>query len=90
MTFLSPLAGEEMATDGIKNHEDLDSKYTTASGTSKEAGIPQAEVERPQSFCKYICGEDSLKIPAGQPYCLRRPMCRGRLNVSNQYPLQQV
>lgn len=55
-----------------------------------EGGTPQKESGRPRRFRKYVCGEDSLKIPAGQPYRLYRPMCRGRLNISSQYSLQQV
>ncbi len=45
---------------------------------------------RSKPFRRYICGEDSLRIAADEPYCLHRPMCRGRLNVSTHYSLQQV
>lgn len=41
-------------------------------------------------YRKYICGEEALRIPASMPYTLYRPMCRGRLNISSKYSLQQV
>ncbi|KAJ7532505.1 hypothetical protein O6H91_13G007000 [Diphasiastrum complanatum] len=41
-------------------------------------------------FRKCICGDEALKIPANEPYILRRPICRGHLNVSDQYSMQQV
>ena len=43
-----------------------------------------------QTIRKFICGEDALKIPARKPYMLRRPICRGRFNASEQYSFQQV
>ncbi|MCO5578946.1 hypothetical protein L7F22_032797 [Adiantum nelumboides] len=39
---------------------------------------------------KYICGAEALKIPSTKPYRLRRPICRGRFNVSEHYSFQQV
>lgn len=41
-------------------------------------------------FREYICGDEALKIPLSKPYCLHRPIRRGHLNISQQYPLQQV
>lgn len=41
-------------------------------------------------YRRWICGEESLHIAHCEPYVLRRPIRRGRLNVSNSYPLQQV
>ncbi|CAN5958008.1 unnamed protein product [Sphagnum jensenii] len=55
-----------------------------------ENGMAMEEDKRSKPFCRYICGEDSLRIAADEPYCLHRPMCRGRLNVSTHYSLQQV
>ncbi|XP_024372201.1 actin-related protein 9 isoform X2 [Physcomitrium patens] len=46
--------------------------------------------ERSKTYRKYICGEEALKIPASKPYTLYRPMCRGRLNISSKYSMQQV
>ncbi|EFJ12159.1 hypothetical protein SELMODRAFT_425688 [Selaginella moellendorffii] len=62
----------------------------------KKLELPWTQVmERANDECapvyrRCICGEEALRIPASQPYVLRRPMCRGRLNVSPQYPMQQV
>ncbi|XP_058084222.1 actin-related protein 9 isoform X2 [Magnolia sinica] len=43
--------------------------------------------------CKYkefICGEEALRISSTEPYCLRHPIRRGHLNISQHYPTQQV
>lgn len=39
---------------------------------------------------EYICGEEALTISPTEPYTLRRPIRRGHLNISQQYPMQQV
>lgn len=41
-------------------------------------------------FRQFICGEEALKISPTEPYCLRRPIRRGHLNISQHYPMQQV
>lgn len=41
-------------------------------------------------FRRFVCGDEALRIPSTQAYSLRRPICRGRLNVSDHYSLQQV
>ncbi|MFS7926044.1 putative Actin family, ATPase, nucleotide binding domain-containing protein [Helianthus anomalus] len=50
--------------------------------------------DRPQTSelkCKeYICGEEAMRISPTEPYCLRRPIRRGHLNISQYYPMQQV
>lgn len=89
LTIESLLPGSEGATQG-DNQEDHSSKNKSSASGSTEGGTPQKESGQPRRLRKYICGEDSLKIPAGQPYRLYRPMCRGRLNISSQYSLQQV
>ncbi|XP_043811070.1 actin-related protein 9 isoform X3 [Manihot esculenta] len=38
----------------------------------------------------FICGEEALRIPPTEPYCLHRPIRRGHLNISQHYPMQQV
>lgn len=38
----------------------------------------------------FICGEEALRIPPTEPYCLHRPIRRGHLNISEHYPMQQV
>lgn len=37
-----------------------------------------------------IFGEEALQISPTEPYCIRRPIRRGHLNVSQYYPMQQV
>ncbi|CAL1411140.1 unnamed protein product [Linum trigynum] len=39
---------------------------------------------------QFIIGEEALRISPTEPYCVRRPIRRGHLNISQQYPLQQV
>lgn len=41
-------------------------------------------------YKEYIFGEEAMKISPTEPYCLRRPIRRGHLNISQHYPLQQV
>ncbi|KAF9606123.1 hypothetical protein IFM89_023176 [Coptis chinensis] len=41
-------------------------------------------------FREYICGEEAMRIPPSKPYCLRRPIRRGHLNISQHYSMQQV
>ncbi|XVF62913.1 hypothetical protein PTKIN_Ptkin09bG0046700 [Pterospermum kingtungense] len=43
-----------------------------------------------QKFREVICGEEALRISPTEPYCLRRPIRRGHLNISQHYPMQQV
>lgn len=78
----------------------LDSSSTLQSSPNKgEIGGPTdlkegtASKELGSSECKlkeYICGEEALRISPTEPYCLRRPIRRGHLNVSLYYPMQQV
>ncbi|KAL3677879.1 hypothetical protein R1sor_020835 [Riccia sorocarpa] len=46
--------------------------------------------KRRLTYRGFICGEEALKIPATEPYILRRPICRGRFNVNPRYSFQQV
>ncbi|WOH12740.1 hypothetical protein DCAR_0832248 [Daucus carota subsp. sativus] len=43
-----------------------------------------------RKYRECIYGEEALKISPTEPYCLRRPIRRGHLNVSQYYPMQQV
>lgn len=43
-----------------------------------------------RKYKEYICGEDALRISPNEPYCLRRPIRRGHLNISQHYSMQQV
>ncbi|KAK4482806.1 hypothetical protein RD792_009976 [Penstemon davidsonii] len=58
--------------------------------TSKEGnddGEPSSSEPKHREF---ICGEEALRISPSEPYCLRRPIRRGHLNISMHYPVQQV
>ncbi|KAF5775510.1 hypothetical protein HanXRQr2_Chr13g0612851 [Helianthus annuus] len=50
--------------------------------------------DKPQTselkYKEYICGEEAMRISPTAPYCLRRPIRRGHLNISQYYPMQQV
>ncbi|KAL6194815.1 hypothetical protein ACLB2K_035890 [Fragaria x ananassa] len=41
-------------------------------------------------YREFIFGEEALKISPKEPYTLRRPICRGHLNISQHYPMQQA
>lgn len=41
-------------------------------------------------YKEMIFGEDALKIPPSESYCLSRPIRRGHFNVSQNYSLHQV
>ncbi|XVE81792.1 hypothetical protein DITRI_Ditri15bG0094500 [Diplodiscus trichospermus] len=43
-----------------------------------------------RKFREVICGEEALRISPTEPYCLRRPIRRGHLNISQHYPMHQV
>lgn len=43
-----------------------------------------------RKFRECIYGEEALQISPTEPYCLRRPIRRGHLNISQYYPMQQV
>ncbi|XP_035837595.1 actin-related protein 9 isoform X2 [Helianthus annuus] len=49
--------------------------------------------DKPQTselkYKEYICGEEAMRISPTAPYCLRRPIRRGHLNISQYYPMQQ-
>lgn len=77
--IVRPYGGPRVETAALPNTHDV-----------TENGMAMEEDKRSKPFRRYICGEDSLRIAAGEPYCLHRPMCRGRLNVSTHYSLQQV
>jgi actin-related protein 8 len=62
-----------------------------------EEGTPQStsghddgrDVEE-NKYKEMIFGEDALKIPPSESYCLSRPIRRGHFNVSHNYSLHQV
>ncbi|PWA76920.1 Actin-related protein [Artemisia annua] len=53
-----------------------------------------SSVEKPLTsvtkYKEYICGEEAMRISPTEPYCLRRPIRRGHLNISLHYSMQQV
>ncbi|GJS37925.1 actin-related protein 9 [Tanacetum coccineum] len=53
-----------------------------------------SSVEKPltseSKYKEYICGEEAMRISPTEPYCLRRPIRRGHLNISLHYSMQQV
>nr|AXR85311.1 ARP9 [Sanionia uncinata] len=76
--------------DFYKNHERNSGKVTTDADDAKDMELHKQKLDRFKLYRKYICGEEALKIPASLPYTLYRPMCRGRLNISSKYSMQQV
>lgn len=63
---------------------------TSESPTLKENKIKVEPNSSERKYREYICGEEAVRISPTEPYCLRRPIRRGHLNVSQHYPTQQV
>ncbi|XP_058001144.1 actin-related protein 9 isoform X1 [Hevea brasiliensis] len=61
--------------EASEKHESTDAQEPTTSG---------------HKYRGFICGEEALRIPPTEPYCLHRPIRRGHLNISQHYPMQQV
>uniref|UniRef100_A0A9I9CP57 Actin-related protein 9 n=1 Tax=Cucumis melo TaxID=3656 RepID=A0A9I9CP57_CUCME len=76
----SPVAVESSSSKDV-NHEPLDQCVDTDSKELTSSVI---------KYKQFICGEGALKISPSEPYCLHRPIRRGHLNISQQYPTQQV
>lgn len=76
---------DQLLADNSSNKGEIsgppDLKESTA---GKELGSSECKLR------EYICGEEALRISPTEPYCLRRPIRRGHLNVSLYYPMQQV
>lgn len=64
-----------MNNESVDQNEVTDSKEPTSSE---------------HNYRQFVFGEEALKISPGEPYCLRRPIRRGHLNISQHYPMQQV
>ncbi|KAL6519926.1 Actin-like protein arp9 [Orobanche minor] len=58
--------------------------------TNKEDTVNEEISSTEPKYREHICGEEALRISPTDPYCLRRPMRRGQLNISLHYPMQQV
>lgn len=79
-----------ITADFHKNYERNSGKVTADADDAKDMESVKQKPDRFKIYRKYICGEEALKIPASLPYTLYRPMCRGRLNISSKYSMQQV
>lgn len=66
---------EGVANESLDQHEGSSSKELISS--------------KPK-YRQFIFGEEALRISPTEPYCLRRPIRRGHLNISQHYPMQQV
>ncbi|KAI5649464.1 hypothetical protein M9H77_35469 [Catharanthus roseus] len=66
--------------------------YPSDSPVEKEGNESSSRQARSteRRYKEYIFGEEAMKISPTEPYCLRRPIRRGHLNISQHYPLQQV
>ncbi|CAN0904350.1 Actin-related protein 9 [Linum grandiflorum] len=69
------MANEDQVGESSEEHQDDEAKQ-----------LPSTEYR----FRQFIIGDEALSISPTEPYCLRRPIRRGHLNISQQYPLQQV
>ncbi|KAG9131901.1 hypothetical protein Leryth_022574 [Lithospermum erythrorhizon] len=56
----------------------------------RECADSKEPISSGNKYKEYICGEEALTISPTEPYCLRRPIRRGHLNISLHYPMQQV
>ncbi|XP_024026310.1 actin-related protein 9 isoform X2 [Morus notabilis] len=69
---------------------------SSATGVDNESGGQHqgADSQEPSSnepkLKQSIYGEEAVRISPAEPYCLRRPIRRGHLNISQHYPMQQV
>ncbi|KAF3456836.1 hypothetical protein FNV43_RR01490 [Rhamnella rubrinervis] len=78
---LNPPSASESSMDKGVSNEPLD----------QQEGADSKELHPNENkFKEFICGEEALKISPTEPYCLRRPVRRGHLNISQHYSMQQV
>ena len=64
-----------------------DAEEDTPTSTSGDGNGHDFEENK---YKEVIFGEDALKIPPSESYCLSRPIRRGHFNVSHNYSLHQV
>ncbi|TVT96889.1 hypothetical protein EJB05_57886 [Eragrostis curvula] len=67
----------------VDKNSDEDTLPST-SGDGNEHGFEE------NKYKEMIVGEDALRIPPSESYCLSRPIRRGHFNVSHNYSLHQV
>lgn len=82
-------------TDVSQQITDSSLPLESSSEKHETSELPEgSDSEKPQSSeCRYrefVCGEEAMKISPTEPYCLRRPIRRGHLNISQHYSMQQV
>lgn len=70
--------------------ESLEEKDVSETSNEPPDGDGRKQSSGEHKFKEYICGEEALRISPAEPYCLRRPIRRGHLNISLSYPTQQV
>ncbi|CAM8921247.1 unnamed protein product [Rhodiola kirilowii] len=75
-----PSASENVPDNGAAS----DSSEQPGTSDSKES------VAGALKYREFICGDEALRISPAEPYCIRRPIRRGHLNISQYYPMQQV
>nr|XP_043628961.1 actin-related protein 9 isoform X2 [Erigeron canadensis] len=63
---------------------------TSESPNPQEGSSGEKPVKIVSEYKEYICGEEAMRISPTEPYCLRRPIRRGHLNISQHYSMQQV
>ncbi|CAL5033392.1 unnamed protein product [Urochloa decumbens] len=74
----------------IKSSTSIDrSVYKDAEEDTPPSTSGDGNVEE-NKYKEMIFGEDALKIPPSESYCLSRPIRRGHFNVSHNYSLHQV
>ncbi|XP_071732517.1 actin-related protein 9 [Rutidosis leptorrhynchoides] len=63
---------------------------TSSSSAALDATETSSHETSESKYKEYICGEEAMRISPTEPYCLRRPIRRGHLNISQHYSMQQV
>ncbi|KAF0892363.1 hypothetical protein E2562_015441 [Oryza meyeriana var. granulata] len=66
---------------------DKDADVDTLQRSSPDGTDPDSEENM---YKEMIFGEDALKIPPSESYCLSHPIRRGHFNISQDYSLNQV
>ncbi|KAL3727053.1 hypothetical protein ACJRO7_031888 [Eucalyptus globulus] len=92
---------QNVRKDSVFAWTDVNEKQssTLVTDSSKDKDVPSTSLDQHEGmdmdlgehkYRRFICGEEALKISPTEPYCLCRPIRRGHLNISQDYPMQQV
>ncbi|KAI3703293.1 hypothetical protein L1987_73249 [Smallanthus sonchifolius] len=81
----SPSSGSSMEPESSSHKHE-----TSESPSPQESNSGDKPHSSESKYKEYICGEEAMRISPTEPYCLRRPIRRGHLNISQHYPMQQV